>query len=175
MALARPRRIMCAGAKRTAVRSRCETDLGGDVTTLTDRIPHVGPRLERVRDGLAEKAERYPAGPRTYVRAAALYLGFMAAWTYGFANASYDLPGPLVFVLLVLPCLLHAGVGFAVGRHEALWLAAFPPALAFFAPGMAPVLAFTLVLLMIFPGAPLLLLGIVARRWAEPHQVEDWF
>jgi hypothetical protein len=40
---------------------------------------------------------------------------------------------------------------------------------------MAPVLAFTLVLLMIFPGAPLLLLGIVARRWAQPHQVEDWF
>jgi hypothetical protein len=165
---------MCGRAK-TAERSRRETNLGGDVTTLTDRIPRVGQRLERLRETLAEKAERYPARPRTYVRAAALYLGFMAAWTYGFANASYDLPGPLVFVLLVLPCLLHAGVGFAVGRHEALWLAAFPPALAFLGPGMASVLAFTLVLLMIFPGAPLLLLGIVARRWAQPHQVEDWF
>lgn len=152
-----------------------QDDLGGDVTTLTDRIPRVGQQLESLREGLAERAERYPAGPRTYLRAAGLYLGFMAAWTYGFANASYDLPGALVFVLLVVPCLVHAGVGFAVGRHEALWLAAFPPALAFLAPGMAPILAFTLVLLMIFPGAPLLLLGIVARRWAEPQQVEDWF
>lgn len=152
-----------------------QDDLGGDVTTFSDRIPSVGRRLERLREALAEKADRYPAGLRTYVRAAALYLAFMAAWTYGFANARYDLPGVLVFVLLVLPCVLHAGVGFAVGRHEALWLAAFPPALAFLAPGMASILAFTLVLLMIFPGAPLLLLGIVARRWAEPQQVDDWF
>lgn len=152
-----------------------QDDLGGAVTTFTDRIPRVGRRLERVREGVAEKAEGYPAGPRTYVRAAALYLGFMAAWTYGVANTRYDLPGPLVFVLLILPCLLHAGAGFAIGRHEALWLAAFPPALAFLGPGLSPVLAFTLVMLMIFPGAPLLLLGVVARRWAEPQQVEDWF
>lgn len=145
------------------------------MTTLTDRIPRVGQRLERLREALAEKAERYPARPRTHVRAAALYLGFMTVWIFGFANAQYDLPGLAVFLLLVIPCLLHAGVGFAVGRHEALWLAAFPPALAFLGPGMAPVLAFTLVLLMIFPGAPLLLLGVVARRWAEPQQVEDWF
>lgn len=144
------------------------------MTTLTDRIPRVGRRLERAREGLAEKARRYPARPRTYIRAAAIYLGFMTAWMYGFANAQYGLPGPAVFFLLILPCLVHAGIGFAVGRHEGLWLAAFPPALAFVAPGMGTVLAFTLVMLMIFPGAPLLLLGIVARRWAEPQQVEDW-
>lgn len=145
------------------------------MTALTDRIPRVGERLETTRARLAEKAERYPARRSTYARAVALYLGFMAAWIYGVANAQYDLPGIAVFVLLLLPCALHAGVGFAVGRNEILWLAAFPPALAFVGPGLEAILGFTLVMLMIFPGAPLLFLGALARRWAEPQEVEDWF
>ena len=83
----------------------------------------------------------------------------------------------MALVLLALPVFVHVVVGFAVGRVEVLWLAAFPPALALLGPGIEShsVLAVTLVILMIFPGAPLLALGAAARRFAEPLVVDDWF
>jgi hypothetical protein len=153
------------------------------VATPTDRIPNLDSTMERarfrldhVRARLAEKAERFPAGRVTYAKAVAFYVGFMAVWTYGVAAQDRHIPQLIALVLLALPVVVHVVVGFAVGRIEVLWLAAFPPALALLGPGIAhSVLAVTLVILMIFPGAPLLALGVGARRFAEPLVVEDWF
>jgi hypothetical protein len=112
----------------------------------------------------------------SYPRAGLMYAAFMAAWIYGFADLGSNLPGIAVFVLLLLPTFVHVGVGFTIGRNEALYLAAFPPALALFGPALDASLWPALVMLMLFPGAPLILLGIFLRNRYDPEEVdEDWF
>jgi hypothetical protein len=145
------------------------------VTTITDRFPALGTRLEALGERLVEAAERYPRSSATYTRGVAAYVGFMTAWIYGVAALDRDLPGVLVFVLLILPVALHAWVGFVIGREEALLLAAYPPLLAFVAPGLGQLLAITLLILMICPGAPLLFAGVFTRKRIDSPPVEDWF
>jgi hypothetical protein len=120
--------------------------------------------------------ERTPASRATYVKASLAYLGFMTVWVYAFANTERDLPGIAMFVALVLPMLLHFGVGFAIPRQETFALLAYPPLLALVGPGVNALLWVPLVMMMVFPGAPLVLLGLYLRRRAEPQEVEDyWF
>jgi hypothetical protein len=111
----------------------------------------------------------------TYFKASLLYLGFMTAWVYGFANTERDIPGVVMIVALVLPMLLHFGIGFAMPRQETFALLAYSPFLALVGPGVDTALWIPLVMMMVFPGMPLVLLGLFLRRRAEPQEVEDWF
>jgi hypothetical protein len=119
--------------------------------------------------------ERTPQTMATYFKASLLYLGFMTAWVYGFANTERDIPGVVMIVALVLPMLLHFGIGFAMPRQETFALLAYPPFLALVGPGVDTALWIPLVMMMVFPGMPLVLLGLFLRRRAEPQEVEDWF
>jgi hypothetical protein len=120
--------------------------------------------------------ERTPATMTTYVKASLVYLGFMTLWVYVFANIERDLPGIVMFVALVLPLILHFGIGFAVPRQETFALLAFPPLLALVGPGVNALVWVPLVMMMVFPGAPLVLVGLYLRRRADPQEVDDyWF
>ena len=118
--------------------------------------------------------ERTPQTMATYFKASLLYLGFMTAWVYGFANTERHVPGIVMFVALVLPMILHFGIGFAMPRQETFGLLAFPPLLSLVGPGVNTLLWVPLVMMMVFPGAPLVLLGLFLRRRADPQEVEDW-
>ncbi|MEX2464502.1 MAG: hypothetical protein WD428_01370, partial [Gaiellaceae bacterium] len=108
--------------------------------------------------------------------AAAVYVGFMTLWIYGFANTERNLPGLLVFLLLIAPIVVHLGAGYVIGRQEALYLACFPPALALLGPGIASGLWLSLLLLMIFPGAPLIAGGFGLRFWTDRDVTdENWY
>jgi hypothetical protein len=120
--------------------------------------------------------ERTPATMTTYVKASLVYLGFMTLWVYVFANIERDLPGIVMLVALVLPLILHFGIGFAMPRQETFALLAFPPLLALVGPGVNTLVWVPLVMMMVFPGAPLVLLGLYLRRRADPQEVDDyWF
>jgi hypothetical protein len=125
---------------------------------------------------VANWIERTPQTMATYFKASLLYLGFMTAWLYGFANTERDVPSLVMLVALVLPMVLHFGVGFTMPRQETFGLLAFPPLLALVGPGVSTMLWVPLVVMMVFPGAPLVLLGLFLRRRAEPQELEDsWF
>ena len=119
--------------------------------------------------------ERTPAGRPTYVRACLFYMGFMGAWIYGFANSQRDLPYIAVIGLLLLAVVVHLGVGIAIGRQEGMILACFPPALALLGPGLDDSLWMALVMLMMFPGGPLIFAGHYVRRTIEEPKAEEWF
>jgi hypothetical protein len=120
--------------------------------------------------------ERTPATMTTYVKASLVYLGFMTVWVYVFANTERHVPGIFMLVALVLPMILHFGAGFVMPRQETFALLAFPPLLALVGPGVNALLWVPLLLMMIFPGAPLVLLGLYLRRRVDPQEVEDyWF
>jgi hypothetical protein len=120
--------------------------------------------------------ERTPATRLTYFKASLAYLGFMTVWVYGFANTEEDVPGILIFFGLLGAMLVHFGAGFAIPRQETFALLAFPPLLAILGPGVNSLLWVPLVLMMVFPGAPLVLLGLWLRNRMDPQEVEDyWF
>jgi hypothetical protein len=120
--------------------------------------------------------ERTPQTMATYFKASLVYLAFMTTWVYVFANTERDVPGIVMFVALVLPMFVHFAVGFAMPRQEAFGLLAFPPLLALVGPGVNTLLWVPLVMMMVFPAAPLVLLGLFLRSRAEPQEVEDhWF
>jgi hypothetical protein len=120
--------------------------------------------------------ERTPATRLTYFKASLAYLGFMTVWVYGFANTEEHVPGILIFFGLLGAMLVHFGAGFAIPRQETFALLAFPPLLAILGPGVNSVLWVPLVLMMVFPGAPLVLLGLWLRNRLDPQEVDDyWF
>lgn len=120
--------------------------------------------------------ERTPATRHTYIRASCAYLAFMTVWIYAFANTERHVPGLIILFALVAAMAVHFGAGFAMPRQETFALLAFPPALALLGPGVNSLLWVPLVLMMVFPGAPLVLLGLWLRNHLDPHEVEDhWF
>ena len=120
--------------------------------------------------------ERTPQTRATYVKASLFYLGFMTLWVYGFANTERHVPGLAVLLALVLGMLVHFLTGFTMPRQESFALLAYPPFLALVGPGVDAALWVPIVMMMVFPGAPLVLLGLVLRNHAEPQQVDDyWF
>jgi hypothetical protein len=120
--------------------------------------------------------ERTPATRLTYFKASLAYLAFMTVWVYGFANTEEHVPGILIFFGLLGAMLVHFGAGFAIPRQETFALLAFPPLLAILGPGVNSVLWVPLVLMMVFPGAPLVLLGLWLRNRLDPQEVDDyWF
>ncbi|MEO8290333.1 MAG: hypothetical protein ABI649_04990 [Gaiellaceae bacterium] len=120
--------------------------------------------------------ERTPATRGTFLKTVLLFLAFTAAWVYGFANASHDLPGIVVVAIFLLPLVAQFMAGFALARQEAYALLAYAPLLALFGPNVSSALFVPLAMLAVFPGAPLVLLGIFLRLRMEPREVvEDWF
>ena len=120
--------------------------------------------------------ERTPANRATAVKTAILYLAFTTAWVYGFANGQHDLPGVIVLAFFLLPLGVHFLLGFALAKQEACALLAYAPALALVGPGLSTSLFVPLAMLAVFPGAPLVLLGLFIRVRMEPRQVEDtWY
>jgi hypothetical protein len=120
--------------------------------------------------------ERTPATRLTYFKASLAYLAFMTVWVYAFANTQRDVPGLFIFLALMAGMFVHFGAGFAIPRQETFALLAFPPLLAILGPGVNSVLWVPLVLMMVFPGAPLVLLGLWLRNRMDPQEVEDyWF
>ena len=95
------------------------------------------------------------------------YVIVMAAWIYGFAATDRSLPALAVFVLLLLGAGVQVAAGYSIGRWEALALAVVPVLLAVAASGLDSSLWTTLVILMIFPGAPLIGLGVYLRHMEE--------
>ena len=100
-------------------------------------------------------------------KAPTYYVLFMALWVYGFAAIDADLPAPLVFLALLAAGAVQVGLGYAIGRWEAIAMAAVPVLLAFAAAGRASSLWTTVFVLMVFPGAPLIALGVYARHLHE--------
>jgi hypothetical protein len=101
----------------------------------------------------------------------------MAAWVYGFANSDRQLSPWLVFLLLLGAGAIQVGGGYLIGRWEALALAVVPILLAAAASGIGSTLWVTLVLLMIFPGGPLIAAGVWLRSWNEErddHSPDSW-
>ena len=80
----------------------------------------------------------------------------------------------LIFFGLIGAMLVHFGVGFAMPRQETFALLAFPPFLALVGPGVSSLLWVPLVMMMVFPGAPLVLLGLWLRNHLDPKEVEDY-
>ena len=120
--------------------------------------------------------ERTPEGRATVVKTALLYLAFTTVWVYGFANGRHDLPGIVVLVFFLLPLFVHFLLGFALARQDACALLAYAPVLALIGPGLSTSLFVPLAMLAVFPGAPLVLLGIFVRLRMEPREVEEtWF
>ncbi|MBA2614329.1 MAG: hypothetical protein H0U90_00875 [Actinobacteria bacterium] len=95
------------------------------------------------------------------------YIVMMAAWVFGFASTEREIPALLVFVLLLAAGAIHVAVGFVIGRWEGLALAGAPVLLGLAAAGQDSTLWITLLLLMVFPGAPLIGGGVYWRSWRE--------
>lgn len=120
--------------------------------------------------------ERTPATRATLVKTAIAYLVFETLWVYGFANGRHDLPGVIVLAFFLLPFGVQYLLGFAVAKQEACALLVYGPLLAIVGPGLSSSLFVPLAMLAVFPGAPLVLLGIFVRTRMEPREVEDhWF
>jgi hypothetical protein len=120
--------------------------------------------------------ERTPATRATYVKTAIAYLAFTTLWVYGFANGRHDLPGIVVLAFFLLPLGVQFLLGFSIAKQEACALLAYAPLLAVVGPGLSSSLFVPLAMLAVFPGAPLVLLGIFIRDRMEPREVEEtWF
>ena len=120
--------------------------------------------------------ERTPATRATLVKTSLLYLAFTTVWVYGFANGRTDLPGLIVLAFFLLPLGIHFLLGFAIAKQEAYALLAYAPVLALVGPGLSNSLFVPLSMLAVFPGAPLVLLGMFIRERMEPPEADDtWF
>jgi hypothetical protein len=97
--------------------------------------------------------------------AATWYVLLMAVWVYGFGLIDRQLPALLVFLLLLAAGAIHVGAGYLIGRWQAVALAAVPVALAVAISGTGSSLWVTLLLLMFFPGAPLIGAGVYFAMW----------
>jgi hypothetical protein len=92
----------------------------------------------------------------------------MTAWVWGFAAADRSLPAVAVFAALLGAGAVQVGAGYAIGRFGAVALAVVPVLLAAAVGGLDSSLWTTVFVLMVFPGAPLIALGVWLRRhWEE--------
>jgi hypothetical protein len=92
------------------------------------------------------------------------YVIVMAVWIYGFAATNRSLPALAVFLLLLAGGAVQVAAGYAIGRWEAVALAVVPVLIAVAAAGVDSSLWTTLVILMVFPGGPLIGLGVYLRH-----------
>ncbi|HXV57503.1 MAG TPA: hypothetical protein VD704_06510 [Gaiellaceae bacterium] len=113
-------------------------------------------------------------GERTAI---AVYTVVMALWIFAFARTERALPAVAMVVLLLLPAVVHFGLGYVVANWKALYLAAVPVVAAALAGGLPSALWASVVLLTAFPGAPLIAAGVYVRERLErrdPAYVDPW-
>jgi hypothetical protein len=101
-------------------------------------------------------------GPRTAMIG---YSAAMTLWIVLFARTETELPAPLVLLLLLVPPVVHFGLGYVVADWKALWFLALPIVVSAAAGGLPSALWATIVLLTAFPGAPLVAGGVYVREW----------
>ena len=95
------------------------------------------------------------------------YSAVMTLWIVLFARTETELPAPLVLLLLLVPPVVHFGLGYVVADWKALWFLALPIVVSAAAGGLPSALWATIVLLTAFPGAPLVAGGVYLREWLE--------
>lgn len=101
-------------------------------------------------------------------RAPTFYIVAMAVWIYGFAAANRSLPAVAVFLALLAAAAVQVLAGYAIGRWGALLLGLAPIVIALAVAGFDSTLWSTVVVLTVFPGVPLIGLGVyLRRRWEE--------
>ncbi len=93
------------------------------------------------------------------------YSAVMAVWIVLFARTETELPAPLVLLLLLVPPVVHFGLGYVVADWKALYFLALPIVVSAAAGGLPSALWATIVLLTAFPGAPLVAGGVYVREW----------
>jgi hypothetical protein len=93
------------------------------------------------------------------------YSAVMTVWIVLFARTETELPAPLVLLLLLVPPVVHFGLGYVVADWKALYFLALPIAVSAAAGGLPSALWATIVLLTAFPGAPLVAGGVYVREW----------
>ena len=93
------------------------------------------------------------------------YCAVMTLWIVLFARTETALPAPLVFLLLLVPPVVHFGLGYVVADWKALWFLALPIVVSAAAGGLPSALWATIVLLTAFPGGPLVAGGVYVREW----------
>ena len=89
----------------------------------------------------------------------------MTLWIVAFARTETALPAPVVLLLLLVPPVVHVGLGYLVADWKALYFLALPIVVAAVAGGLPSPLWATMVLLTAFPGAPLVAGGVYVRDW----------
>jgi hypothetical protein len=89
----------------------------------------------------------------------------MTVWIVLFARTETELPAPLVLLLLLVPAVVHFGLGYIVADWKALYFLALPIVVSAAAGGLPSALWATMVLLTAFPGAPLVAAGVYVRDW----------
>lgn len=89
----------------------------------------------------------------------------MTVWIVLFARTETELPAPLVLLLLLVPPVVHFGLGYVVADWKALYFLALPVVVSAAAGGLPSALWATMVLLTAFPGAPLVAAGVYVRDW----------
>jgi hypothetical protein len=101
----------------------------------------------------------------------------MTVWIVAFARTETALPAPVVLLLLLVPPVIHFGLGYVVADWKALYFLALPIVVAAASGGLPSPLWATVVLLTAFPGAPLVAGGIYVREWLtrrDPAYVDPW-
>lgn len=147
-----------------AVPGSCEESIGNEGGAVTPRIGRPCVTLERINEFT----------PR---QGAFGYGIFMTLWILGFASQDHALPSPVVLALLLLPAIVHFGLGYIVRDWWALYLVAVPVIVSAMADGLPSPLWAAVVLLTMFPGAPLVAAGVYVRDWLErrdPSYVDPW-
>ena len=105
--------------------------------------------------------------PRT---APLVYGALMSLWIGVVANSQMEPPGLVVAALFLVPLALHAWLGWVVAQWWTLGLAALPVVAALAVGGLGSALWIVVVLLELFPGAPLIAAGVYARLWQEERE-----
>ena len=104
-------------------------------------------------------------------RTAPLVFGaLMSLWIGAVANSQTEPPGIVVAALFLVPLALHVWLGWVVAQWWALWLAALPVVAAVVVGGLGSALWIVVVLLELFPGAPLIAAGVYARLWQKERE-----
>jgi hypothetical protein len=105
------------------------------------------------------------------------YSAVMTLWIVAFARTETALPTPVVLLLLLVPPVVHFGLGYVVADWKALYFLALPIVVSAVAGGLPSPLWATVVLLTAFPGAPLVAGGVYLREWLakrDPAYVDPW-
>ena len=106
-----------------------------------------------------------------------VYSATMTAWIVLFARTEKALPAVVVLLLLLVPPVVHFGLGYVIDDWKALYFAGVPVVVAAIAGGLPSPLWATVVLLTAFPGIPLIAGGIYVRGWMarkDPAYVDPW-